>query len=221
MGTEGQRFESSYPDFLHRKLSIFVLETLTYIRNFFVDKSVASITPSSKFVIRKICRAIDFNSAEVITEYGPATGVITTALLAEMKSRARLIAIERNAHFAQVLQKRLCDKRLSVINGSAEDARELLLEAGISSVDLVLSGIPFSFMPQEKREEIIRRTKEILAPNGKFIVYQSCLTIRSPEESLRQELQKYFSTIKVTYELRNIPPLIIIIASGVAPSSKI
>src|SRR4051812_11390935 len=52
-----------------------------YIEILLKDRFVATVSPSSKFVIRRVLKALDLKHARVVVEYGPADGVITQPIL--------------------------------------------------------------------------------------------------------------------------------------------
>src|SRR5687767_10748196 len=73
---------------------------LLFARTFFRNpRMLGSIVPSSRFLIRKLLRPIDWSRARVIVEYGPGVGTITREALRRMRPDATLIAIETNDEF--------------------------------------------------------------------------------------------------------------------------
>src|SRR5262249_21363662 len=102
---------------------------------------VGSIIPSSRFLERRIVRAAGIARARLVVELGPGTGGTTRALLRQMRSDARLVAIEINTDFVSVL-RRSPDPRLLVENGSAADLPAILAKHQLGAPDVILSGIP-------------------------------------------------------------------------------
>lgn len=178
--------------------------TLTYLRNFFTDKYIASVTPTSIYGVRKVCGKIDFDRAGVMIEFGPGTGVFTRYLLERIRSEARLILIERNPNFAGILREKFPDPRVSVVLDSAENVFPILDACGGLPADCILSGIPFSFLPAEVRKRIVTGSHDVLRPGGKFLAYQ---TFYQSAAHLRVPLEERFGSIRLEYEMRNIPPL--------------
>lgn len=177
------------------------------LKNFIKDKHVATIAPSSRFALRRICNAIDFSKDIILVEYGPGTGVITKAILQRMSPKSRLIAIEKNEGLFLYLKK-IIDSRLQVINGDVLNVNILLKNfLKNKKADYVISGIPFSMYKKEDRAESIKKTRSILTKDGRFILYQF-----SP--IVRRHLTGQFTNIKTSFELINIPPLFIMEASG-------
>lgn len=177
------------------------MSTLTYIKNFIKDRDVAAITPSSTFLVRRVCRWIDFDAPNVIVEYGPGTGVFSKYILKHMTADSRLIMIEGNADFVQKLKALTQgDDRVDVYHDRAENIREILDDAGEDHADYVISGIPFSFLDDEVKHELIQYTREALSDHGKFLVYQNYNHMEGP-------LRRHFGRVEKEYELLNIPPM--------------
>lgn len=176
------------------------------IKNFIKDRFVATVAPSSKFVLRRICNAIDFSKDITLVEYGPGTGVITKAILEKMSSKSKLIAIEKNKNLCSCLRK-IKDSRLKIINGDVLEIDKLLKNVmKKEKADYVVSGIPFSLYKKENRALLIEKTDAILSDVGRFIVYQFSPIVKS-------HLICQFANIKTSFEPINIPPLFIMEAS--------
>lgn len=160
---------------------------------------LGSIVPSSRFLIRKLLRPVDWAQAKVIVEYGPGVGVITTEVLAHMRPDALLIAIETNPDFVTYLRESIQDERLRVVEGSAEAVDEILQRYGQSNASYVISGIPFSTIPAPVRERILRKTCEALKPGGSFLVYQF-------SSRVAEDLQRIFRYVRRKFEPLNVLP---------------
>ena len=179
---------------------------LVFFSNFLKKpKEVAAIAPSSRYVIRHITKNIDFNNAKYIVEYGPGIGNITEELLKNMSPDAKLVCIESNKKFCKFLDNNIQDRRLTIINDSAEKLDFYIKKLNITNIDYVFSGIPFSLIKKEIKKDIIKKTECILRENGKFIIYQQY------NWHLKKYLDIYFKKISTTVELRNIPPTMLYI----------
>lgn len=177
------------------------MSTLTYIKNFIKDRDVASITPSSSFLVRRVCRWIDFSVPNVIVEYGPGTGVFTEYIASEMTGDSRLILIESNEAFVEKLRQQFGhDDRVSVHLDRAENVEQVLNAVGETAADYVISGIPFSFLDADVKHALIQRTRDILDDDGKFLVYQNYNHMEKP-------LRRHFGRVHKEYEILNLPPM--------------
>ena len=162
-------------------------------------REVGSIIPSSRFLERRIVRSADVGNAKVIVELGPGTGGTTRAILRAMDPSARLLALEVNPRFVELLRE-MPDPRLIAHHGSAADIGEALDHYGLGSPDLVLSGIPFSTMPRGVGMEILRSVDSVLGSGGRFVAYQ----VRDRVENLGREV---FGRARVQTVLLNVPPM--------------
>lgn len=175
--------------------------TLAYIKNFIKDRDVAAITPSSKFLVKRVCKWIDFDTPCRIVEYGPGTGVFSKYLLKRMHPDAELVMIEGNKSFVASLREFADrDARATVVHDRAENVHSILDQHDMGKADYVLSGIPFSFLDDDVKHELIQRTREVLAEDGKFLVYQNYNHMEKP-------LRRHFDHVTREYELFNLPPM--------------
>jgi phospholipid N-methyltransferase len=162
-------------------------------------KMLGSVIPSSRFLIDRLLRQMDFERARVIVEYGPGVGTITREMLARMRHDAVLIVLETNPDFVTFLRDTVQDPRLRVVHGSAATVQEVLAAEGLERADYVISGIPFSTLPDEVREEVLHATRDALRPDGAFLVYQF-----SPK--VLPDLRRAFSRVRRGFEPLNILP---------------
>ncbi|HEX2642362.1 MAG TPA: methyltransferase domain-containing protein [Thermoanaerobaculia bacterium] len=173
---------------------------LLFARNFFKHPlMLGSLIPSSRYLIDHLLRHIDWQRARVIVEYGPGVGTITEEVLQRMPAGGTLVAIERNEEFVEFLRESLPDPRLRVAQGSAEDVGKILESLGCGPADYIISGIPFSTMPEELRDRILRTTRAVLRPDGAFLVYQF-------SSKVWPDLQRVFHQVERAFEPRNVLP---------------
>jgi phospholipid N-methyltransferase len=175
-------------------------DVLLFARNFFRHpRMLGSIVPSSRFLIKQLLEPINFNRARVIVEYGPGVGGITAEVLRHMRADATLIAIETNPDFVRYLGDAIDDKRLRIIQGSAAQVDEILRRFGCLRADYIISGIPFSTIPAPEREQILRKTRDVLEPGGAFLVYQFSTRVL-------QDLQRVFGYVGRKFQPLNVLP---------------
>ncbi len=159
---------------------------------------LGSLIPSSRYLVRRALRQVDWERADLIVEYGPGLGTFTEEILKRMRPDGRLLVFETQSDFVRHLEE-IQDPRLEVIHGSAEEVAAALEERGAGRADYVLSGIPFSLMPEALRDSILEHTRSILDPEGAMLVYQFSPTIRRP-------LERVFRQVESEFEPRNVLP---------------
>lgn len=177
------------------------MSTLTYLRSFFMDKDVASVTPTSKFCIRRVCEPIDFGKDQRILEYGAGTGVFARYLLKRMSPASSLVMFETNEILFEKL-KEIKDSRIQLYNRSVEYAEELIgSDTGyMGKVDYIISGIPFSFLDERTKFSILEQSRALLREGGGFLAYQT-------SGHLKDLLREVFGSVETEWEWRNIPPM--------------
>jgi phospholipid N-methyltransferase len=145
---------------------------LAFFRGFLRSpEQVGSVVPSSRFLEQRLVRLSGAVRARVIVELGPGTGGTTRALLAAMPADAKLLTIELDARFAELL-KEIDDPRLISHAGSAAELGEILDLYKLPPPDAIVSGIPFSTMPREIGNAVLRAVRDRMTPGGVFVAYQ-------------------------------------------------
>ncbi len=160
---------------------------------------LGSIIPSSRFLIDNVLAQVDWPSTHVMVEYGPGVGNFTTAILDRLRPDARLLAIEREPELARYLSSAIHDPRLLVFNQSAERVCDVVAALGMDEIDCIISGIPYSTMPQQVRAAVLRSSHKVLRPGGSMIVYQFT-------SAVAPHLQELFGDVRQRFEPRNVLP---------------
>jgi len=174
---------------------------IAFLRGFLErPKEVGSIIPSSRWMERRITRTAEIANASLVVELGPGTGGTTKALLKAMGPDARLLAIEINPGFCELLTETIDDPRLIVHQGSAAEIQEALVKHDLEAPDVILSGIPFSTMPRALGLSILHSVRASLKPGGRFVAYQ----FRDVVHTLGKRV---FGPASIQLELFNVPPM--------------
>lgn len=175
-------------------------QLLLFAHNFVKHpRMLGSVIPSSRFLIDEVLGQVDWKRARVIVEYGPGVGTFTAHILRRMRADATLVVIEMNPDFVRFLREGYPDPRLHVVHGSAADTAGVLRGLGHARADYVISGIPFSTMPTELRESILRTTSALLDPRGAFLVYQFSARVLP-------DLRRIFGRVRRGFEPLNVLP---------------
>ncbi len=175
--------------------------TLSYIKNFIKDRDVAAITPSSSYLVKRVCRWIDFDTPCTIVEYGPGDGVFSRYIARNMHPDSSLVLIESNDGFVEDLESfQAQNTQVTVVHDRAENVESIIEGHDLDPVDYIISGIPFSFLDEPIKTELIQSTFDALHDDGKFLVYQNY-------NHMEQPLRDQFPRVEKEYVLFNIPPM--------------
>jgi len=160
---------------------------------------VGSIIPSSRILIERMLKPVDWENTKLFVEYGPGVGTFTRPILEKMSADSTLIVIDTNPDFIKFLRRSIDDTRLIAVNGSATDVESIVQEHGFDNADYVLSGLPFSTLPPGIGDEIAQATSRVLRPGGSFLVYQF-----SPK--VLDFIKPHFDHVDRGFEWINVPP---------------
>jgi phospholipid N-methyltransferase len=168
--------------------------------NFFKSPAMlGSLIPSSRFLVNDVLTQVDWNKAQVIVEYGPGVGTMTQEILKRMRPDAVLLALELNEEFVTFLQEEIVDPRFHAVHSSAADVRKVVAKLGLPSVDYIISGIPYSNMPDAVRREVMQESRKVLHPEGALLVYQFTKTVLP-------YLKSTFGSVRQNFQFLNILP---------------
>ena len=162
-------------------------------------RMVGSIIPSSRFTINKMLAPVDWQRCEVFVEYGPGVGTFCQPVLDRLRRDGSLIVIDTNPLYIDYLKKHFRDSRFHAVHGSAADVIDIVKTHGHDGADYVLSGLPFSTLPDGVGPAIAEATHEVLRPGGAFLVYQF-------SAKARDFMAKHFGRIDRGFELWNVLP---------------
>lgn len=165
-------------------------------------RMVASIVPSSRSTINALLERLDWDRCRLFVEYGPGVGTFSAAILERLHPEGTYLAIDTNPRFIEFLQQTIDDKRFHAVLGSAADVDVFIRAAGHEKADYILSGLPFSALPDEQGRQIVDASYRMLREGGAFLTYQFRATAR------RLTAQR-FGTVETGLALLNVPPCLL------------
>ena len=160
---------------------------------------VGSIIPSSSRTVKKMLAPVDWENCDLFVEYGPGVGTFCQPVLDRMKPGGTLLVIDLNEDFIEYLQKTFRDSRFIAVHGSAADVNEIIVDAGFEQADYILSGLPFSTLPDNLGPKIASETAKAIRTGGAFLVYQF-------RARARDFMEPHFKKIDSGFEFWNILP---------------
>ncbi len=168
-----------------------------FVRN---PTMVGSIIPSSRYTIDKMLAPVRWDTTKLFVEYGPGVGTFCRPVLDKLRRDAQLIVIDTNPLYIDYLRATIRDSRFIAVLGSAADVEDIVAAHGHDHADYVLSGLPFSTLPEGVGPAIAAATYRVLRPGGAFLIYQFT------PPSARACIADNIEDIDPGFELRNIPP---------------
>lgn len=160
---------------------------------------VGSIIPSSERTVNKMLVPVDWENTKLFVEYGPGIGTFCQPVLSRLRPDATLLVIDLNEDFILYLRKTIRDSRFIAVHGSAADVNEIIEQLGFDAADYILSGLPFSTLPNNLGPVIAAATAKALRPGGAFLVYQF-------RARARDFMAPHFRKIDSGFELWNVLP---------------
>lgn len=176
--------------------------TLTYLPIEFLKhpRSVGAIAPSGRALAKAMVDEINFAAAGTLVEFGPGTGVFTALLVERKRPETRLLAIEQNERFCDLLRERFKGhENVEILHAGAETLLDALEQRGIDGADAILSGLPFASLPTAVSERILEAARVALTANGPFVTFQYSLV-------KAKLFAPYFDLQKRRRVWRNLPP---------------
>lgn len=174
-----------------------------FIKESFKDVKVqGSFLPSTQFLGRGILKCVEMKEGITIVELGAGTGALTKKILPCLPEDGRLIIVELNGSLADYLKKIFIDKRVTIVQGDAQNLRKILFGLGVEKVDCIISGIPLGNLSYAEKQNIFMEINRSLLDDGQYVQFQYFL-------SSWFHVKKIFKARIARYELRNFPPAFI------------
>lgn len=165
-------------------------------------RMVGSIIPSSRSTIDKMLAPVKWDECKLFVEYGPGVGTFCQPVLDRLPRDGELLVIDTNPLFIDYLKKTITDSRFHAVLGSAEDVQDIVRALGHEKADYVLSGLPFSTLPEGVGPAIAEATYRVVRPGGAFLTYQFSTVARDLTA-------RYFERVDTGFTWLNIPPCLL------------
>jgi phosphatidylethanolamine/phosphatidyl-N-methylethanolamine N-methyltransferase len=146
---------------------------------------IAALLPSGPWVAAAVAGAARLDRPGHVLELGGGTGSITHGLLKAGCAADRLIVIEREREFVDILRRRF--PGITVIEGDATQLGALLRERGITSLATVVSTLPIKYFRQEAQAAILKQSFELLGDTPHFVQITNQFTSPLPIAKLGLE----------------------------------
>ena len=165
-------------------------------------RMVGSIIPSSAHTIRRMLAPVKWDECRVFVEYGPGVGTFCRPVLDRLGRDGALVVIDTNPLYIDYLERTIGDSRFHPVLGSAEDVEAILRALGHDKADYVLSGLPFSTLPEGVGPAIAAATHRVVRRGGAFLTYQFSAVARDLTA-------RHFGRVDTGFAWWNIPPCLL------------
>ena len=188
---------------LRRKIAEAIGPAGVFFRGFLEHpRMVGSIIPSSRNTIEKMLAPVNWSECRLLVEYGPGVGTFCRPVLDRLPRDGALVVIDTNPLYIDYLKRTIRDSRFHPVLGSAEDVEAIIAALGYAKADYVLSGLPFSTLPEGVGPAIAAATHRVVRPGGAFLTYQFSATARDLTA-------RHFGRIETGFAWWNIPPCLL------------
>ena len=139
-----------------------------------------AVMPSSKALARTMARYVDPLANGPVIELGPGTGPVTEALVEHGIDPARLVLVEFNPDFCDLLRTRYPEA--TVVQGDAYRLRRLLQNIVHDCAAAVVSSLPLVTKPLRTRLRLISDALGLMAPAAPFVQFTYAMVPPIPRE---------------------------------------
>jgi phosphatidylethanolamine/phosphatidyl-N-methylethanolamine N-methyltransferase len=146
------------------------LDEVHFIRSW-LERPLATgaVTPSGRMLARTMAHYVDTAGGGPVIELGPGTGPVTEAQVEHGIDPARLILVEFNPRFCQLLRSRF--PASTVVQGDAYGLRRVVANVLWQPAAAVVSGLPLFTKPLRMRLRLLREAFGVLRPGAPFVQF--------------------------------------------------
>jgi phosphatidylethanolamine/phosphatidyl-N-methylethanolamine N-methyltransferase len=131
--------------------------------------STGAVTPSGRVLARTMAGYVEPKVPGPVIELGPGTGPVTEALVHRGVDPARLLLVEFNPTFCQLLRARF--PAATVIQADAYGLRRVLPNLLRQPAAAMVSGLPMFTKPVRTRVRLLREALALLLPGAPFVQF--------------------------------------------------
>ena len=176
-----------------------VREEVRFLKNWAENPlTTGAVAPSGKALARLMASFVETERDGKVLELGPGTGAVTRAMIGRGVPAGKIVSIEYNENFVNVMRERCRD--ICVVQG---DAYAIKPQSDIGTdkpLASVISSLPlFSRAPHE-RKKLIDKALDMLEPGAPFIQFSYALVppVKAEEGD--------FEIDKTAWIVMNVPP---------------
>jgi phosphatidylethanolamine/phosphatidyl-N-methylethanolamine N-methyltransferase len=159
---------------------------------------VGAVMPSGKALARTMAAYVDPRIPGPVIELGPGTGPVTDALVRRGVAQDRLVLVEYNPDFCQLLKRRY--PKATIVQGDAYDLAETLSGVLSEPAAATVSSLPLFTKPMDQRLELLEAAQALMHPDAPFIQFTYAVVPPIPARS------QSYRTRASNRIWRNLPP---------------
>lgn len=182
----------------------------TFFRAYITSpRQVGAVMPSSRWLARTMTDWVDWSRVRTVVEFGAGTGAVTSVILDAIRADCRVLLVERNARFIEVLRRRFPGAH--IVHGTVQEARTFCRDADLGLADIVVSSLPWAaFSPFDQRQ-CLGAAMSILRPQGMFVTFTQIQSLLlSSGRRLAGVLPRVFEQVERTPIVwRAAPPAVV------------
>lgn len=171
--------------------------------------SVGSVVPSSRSLSEALIEGEAFQNAHSVVEVGPGTGAITEVILSRMRDRSAYLGLDLDLGFVQALSRKYLGARF--VCDSVEHLASCLKAENHTPADFVVSGLPWTLLPEELQSKFLDAILDSMKPNGMMVtfVYVHMLVTPQAKRFVNTLSRKFQSVSKSSVIWANVPPAVV------------
>lgn len=173
--------------------------------------SIGAVVPSSRYLARALVGRLDLRPGELVVEYGPGTGPVTSVIRAALPAASRYLGIELDPRFHDLLTSRYPD--LAFHLGSAADIESVLAERGLPRPMRIISGLPFASLPAAVQDDVADGIVHCLhGTDGDFRTFQyvHAYGLRAARRFRALMEERFTGFERIGPVVRNVPPAFVL-----------
>lgn len=179
--------------------------------------SVGAVLPSSRFLSRALVGSLEaVKEGELVVEYGPGTGPMTSVIKERLPWNARYLGIELNPSFHETLCGRFPE--MSFHLGSAGDVQQILADRDLPRPARIVSGLPFASLPAEVQDAVVDGLVWALKDSTcdfRTFQYVHAYRMKSARRFRARMAERFENFERIGPVVRNVPPAYVLRYSGV------
>jgi phosphatidylethanolamine/phosphatidyl-N-methylethanolamine N-methyltransferase len=160
-----------------------------------------AVLPSSRTLAKEMAKQINLHRPGAVIELGAGTGVVTHALLKTGLAPERLLVLERDEKFYEILLTSFHGP--VIVCGDAAKLEDILKKHHIRQVSAIVSSLPLITLPKTTRAAIVEQMAALIRQGATLV--QFTFGISSPISNAEQ-LKYGISGKRMKVVMVNVPP---------------